>query len=259
MPRATSKATLGFGLVSIPVSLYKSTDDKSIRFVQLHKGCGGRVRQPKVCETCGTNVEQVEIIKGYETDKDNCLELSDADFEGLPIGDPDTIEIVEFVSTKLDPREYTGTVYFATPQKGAGKAFGLLRTALEAEGKTAIVRLTLRSKQHLAELSTFGNSVLTLSLLRYADELRDLAQYEQDLPEVSEKELEIARQLIDKLTTPEFSIAHYVDEYRQALEKRIEEKLAGGIITTQVEATTKEPTENLLDTLIASVEAAGVV
>lgn len=252
--RATSKATLGFGLVSVPVALFKSTDASSVKFVQLHKGCGQRVRQPKECETCGS-VEKDDIVKGYETEKGKYLIMEDADFQGLPVGDTDTIEIVEFITTMLDPRIYDGSVHFVAPQKGGLKAFGLLRSAMEAEGKTAIVKLTFKDKQHLAELRVYNDNLLIAAVLRFADELRSTAEYRPELPETNEKELAIARKLVAALTTKKFDITRFKDEYRVALETRINEKLEGKTYTVQAQVEEKKEVD-LTEALLASIKAA---
>jgi DNA end-binding protein Ku len=253
--RATWAGTLGFGLVSIPVKLYKGNEDPTVKFNQLHKECGGKIELPKRCSKCGKiDLVQEDIIKGYPLDKDEWLQMTDADFENLPIGDKDTIQIVEFVDPKeVDPRYIKNDFYYATPDKGGAKAFALLFTGIVSEGKAAIAKYTLRDKQHLVLIRPL-NDILLVQPLKYSTELRDATEYSEGLADTKEDELKIAKQLISKLTK-KAELKNFHDEYTEALKERIEAKLAGGVVKIQPQAAAIKEV-GLLDALVASVKAA---
>jgi len=262
--RATWTGTLGFGLVSIPVKLYKGNEDPTVKFNQLHKECldkGGRIEQPKRCSVCGkTDLAPEDIIKGYPIGKDEWLPLGAGDFEGLPIGDADTIQIVEFVDPAVvDKRYIKGDFYYGVPDKGGAKAFALLHAGIKEEGKVGIAKYTLRDKQHLVEIGLQGD-VLIVHPLKYNAEIRDVKEYGEGLAEVKPEELNVARQLIGKLTLKlgpgADCLLKYHDEYTEALKERIETKLAGGVVKVQPVVGAPKEGVGLLEALVASVNAA---
>ena len=102
--RAIWKGAVSFGLVSIGVKLYAATEEKSIRFHQVHRTDAGRIRYQRVCSVCGQQVSYDDIAKGYDLGGGEIVVLTDEDFEGLPLSTSRAIDVLEFVpADQIDP------------------------------------------------------------------------------------------------------------------------------------------------------------
>ena len=250
--RSVWKGSLGFGLVNVPVKLYGSIEEQTIHFNQLHKVCGKRIQMPRFCSFCESQVASEDIQKGYAIAKDQYIMLEEGEMASLPVKSLKAIEVLEFIEASLvDVRQYD-TPYFVSPEVGGGKAFALLLKGMEQVGKVAVAKLAMREREHLCTVRPFGK-VLLLQTLHWADELRDSQQVETDLPDVSERELELASQLI-KAMVGKGDLSQYEDEYRKAVVALIEAKVAGTVIQVQPVEESK-PTEDVMAGLLASIEA----
>ena len=256
--RAIWSGQLGFGLVNFPVKLYSSVDENDIHLNQLHRGCGQRIKMPRWCPDCDTQLETAEIVKGYPMG-DGYVQLEDADFETLPVKTIKAIEVVEFVAPgTLDPRHYD-KAYFLAPDKAGTKAFALLLKGMEQAERVAVARLTMRQREHLCTIRPYQEGELhhplfLLQTLFYADELRDAQPLYGKLPEISDQEQTMAVQLIEAMVG-EADMSKYQDEYQKALTQLIEAKHAGETLDLPpvVEAA---PTTDIMAGLLASIEAA---
>jgi DNA end-binding protein Ku len=224
--RAIWKGAITFGLVSVPIKLYPATEDHDISLHQVHDADGGRIRYQRRCEVCGKVVEYAHIDKAYAEGKTTVV-LTDEDLKSLPEERSHEIEVVEFVpSEQVDPIMFDRS-YFLEPDKAAGKAYALLRHALEETDRTAIAQFSLRQKTRLGALRSRGK-VLMLQSLLWDDEVR-----EADFPSltdgvrVSPQELKMAMSLIDNMAT-DFSPAKFSDEYQDQLRQLIAAKLEKG-------------------------------
>lgn len=250
--RASWKGTITFGLVTIPVRMYTATITREIKFNLLHIKDGGRIRYKRVCEKCGKEVPKNELVKGYEVSKNEYVILTDEDFEKIPLKTVRSIEIKQF----FDPTElgiiYYSNFYYVSPDKGGEKAYYLLKEAMKATNSMAIGKIGMRGREHLVSLKAFDGGLL-LAQLHYIDEIRNPAE----IPgwgirvEMSEEELELAKQLIMAMRKP-LKLETYRDEYKEALMELIEAKLAGKEITISEEVTAAK---SLMDALKASLEA----
>ncbi len=250
--RASWKGTITFGLVTIPVRMYTATITREIKFNLLHIKDGGRIRYKRVCEKCGKEVPKNELVKGYEVSKNEYVILTDEDFEKIPLKTVRSIEIKQF----FDPTElgiiYYSNFYYVSPDKGGEKAYYLLKEAMRATNSMAIGKIGMRGREHLVSLKAFDGGLL-LAQLHYIDEIRNPAE----IPgwgirvEISEEELELAKQLIMAMRKP-LKLETYRDEYKEALMELIEAKLAGKEITISEEVTAAK---SLMDALKASLEA----
>ena len=250
--RARWRGNITFGLVTIPVKVYSATLSKEIRFHMLHAKDGGRIRYRKVCEKCGEEVSDDEIVKGYEVSKNEYVILTDEDFEKIPLKTVKSIEIKQF----FDPSElgliYYGSFYYVSPDKGGEKAYFLLKRAMDETKSMAIGKMGMRGKEYLVAIKAFDGGLL-MSQLHYIDEVRNPAE----VPgwgvevEVSDEELELAKKLILVMKKP-LKLEEYRDEYKEALMKLIEAKLAGREITVSEGAA---EVKSLMDALKASLEA----
>ncbi|MGQ0670881.1 MAG: non-homologous end joining protein Ku [Actinomycetota bacterium] len=254
MPRSMWKGAISFGLVTIPVSVFPATEEKSLKFNQIHEPDGGRIRYKRVCSIDGEEVPFEEIVKGYEVDKDQYVLLTDEDFDAVPVESSRAIDIQQFVDLEeIDPILYKKS-YYLVPEETGAKAYALLRKAMSKDGKVGIAKVSFRDKEHLAALR-FVDKVFVLETMYWPDEVRD-AEFEgldQDA-KVREQEVEMARTLIENLTDP-WDPGQYTDAYREALLQLVEKKIAGEEIEVIEEAPTAKVVD-LMEALKASVEAA---
>ena len=203
MPRAIWSGSISFGLVNVPVKLYSAISPKDVRFNQLEEGTGARIRQKRVSAETGEEVPYERIVKGYEISPDRYVIITPEELEGLDPKATRAIDIEDFVEyDQIDPVHYERP-YYLVPEKGAAKAYALLLQAMKDSNKVAIARLVLRTKQYLAAIRPKGD-VLCLETMLFADEVvpeSELDGVPGDDVEVSERELKMARQLIESLST----------------------------------------------------------
>jgi len=248
------KGAISFGLVTIPVAVFPATEEKSLKFNQLHDEDSGRIRYKRVCEIDGQEVTFEHIVKGFEYEKGHYAVLTDEDLEKVPLESSRSIDIQQFVELgEIDPILYKKSYYLVPDETGA-KAYALLRTALSEESKVGIAKVSFRDKEHLAALR-FDGDVFVLETMYWPDEIR-AAEFETVHPDakVRPQEVEMAKALIDNLTEP-WNPAAYKDEYREALLEVVEKKIAGEEIEVAPEAAPARVVD-LMDALKASVEAA---
>ncbi len=252
-PRSIWKGAMGFGMVSVPVKLYSATEEKAVHFNQLHKECNTRIQVPKWCPTCDRKVEQAELMKGYPVGDNQYVLMEESDFTSLPVKSLKSIDVVAFVeSGQIDPRHYNKP-YFLAPEDAGTKAFSLFLQAMSKVNMVGICKLGYREREHLATIRAFGGVIL-LQTLYYADELRNPDEVAPKLVDVSQTEMEMAITLLQTLQTPVANLGQYQDEYRKALLDCIQGKLNGTPITV-AEATPAEPAMDLVDALMASINA----
>jgi DNA end-binding protein Ku len=249
------KGAISFGLVSIPVGVYPATEEKSLKFNQLHDEDMGRIRYQRVCEVDGDVVAYEHIVKGYEYEKGQYVLLTDDDFDAVPVESSRQIDIQQFVEQdEIDPIYYKKT-YYLIPEESGVKAYALLRQAMEEDGRVGIAKVSFRDREHLAALR-FKDDSFVLETMFWPDEIRqssfdELGKAAKVKPRL--QEIQMAKTLIENLTD-EFDPTQYKDEYREALLKIVEAKVEG----KEIEAP-PEPEEtkvvDLMEALKASVEA----
>jgi DNA end-binding protein Ku len=248
--RSIWKGAITFGMVAIPSKLYSATEDADISLHQYHKDCGSRISMPKYCGTCQKMLASADITKGYEVG-DSYVPLSEQDFQSLPLKSVKTIEVVEFVDeTQIDIRCYEKP-YFLASDEGGYKAYKLFVHAMAESKLVAVAKLCYRERERLALVRPY-QGVMMLQTLRYADELRDFSDLKPMEYPVSDKELDLAVSLVKAMASPQFDLGKYHDEYRQALEKLIEAKIAGEVLPVAQEA--PAPVSDVADALLASLK-----
>ncbi|WP_147134626.1 Ku protein [Stackebrandtia albiflava] len=253
--RAIWNGAVSFGLVSIAVKAYSATEDKDVRFHQVHRTDGGRVRYRRVCELDGQEVEYGDIAKGYSLKNGETIILEPEDFEKLPLPTTHVIEVLEFVPEEaIDSVRYAKS-YYLEPS-AAAKPYVLLRDALTDSGVVAVVKVALRQREQLATLRRYQD-VLVLNTMMWPDEVRQpkFEALEQDI-EVSDRELDMAKSLIDQMTSEEFDDSQYHDDYREALNRLIDAKIEGDESLEVPEAAPKAEVIDLMSALQASVKRA---
>jgi DNA end-binding protein Ku len=253
MARSIWNGMISFGLVSIPVGLQSATQEKDIRFNQLHRPCGSRIKQQRFCPTCERVVETEEIDRGFEVAKNQYVIVTDEDFENLPVPSRHTIEVLAFIHRdQIDPIYFDQT-YYLDPGETGRKPFALLVKALQEKEVCALGKIAIRNKENLCLLRpAFGT--LVCETLHYPDEIRRAESPGLESVVVDDRELAMAKSLVD-LLADEFHPEKFSDGYRTALMERIEAKQHGGEL--KVSAETEAPqVVNLMDALRASLELA---
>ena len=221
---------ISFGLVNVPVKLYSAVSRKTVRFHQLNGKTGTRIAQKRVDSSTGDEVAFEDIVKGYELTKERYVVITPDELEALDPERSRTIDIEDFVDlADIDPIFYDHP-YYLVPDKGSAKAYGLLLDAMREAGKVAIARVVLRSKEQLVAIRPAPGGVLMMETMIFADEVIPTDQLD-DLPaeeelKASERELKMAQQLIDSLSS-DFEPDKYRDEYREKVLELIERKAAG--------------------------------
>jgi len=253
MPRVMWKGAISFGLVTIPVGLYPATEEKTLRFNQLHDEDMGRIKYKRVCSIDGEEAPFDHIVKGYEYEKDKYVVLTDEDLAAVPVESSRAIDILQFVDLDdIDPIYFQKT-YYLVPEETGLKAYALLREAMSDDGRVALAKVAFREKEHLCTLRA-KDGIFVLETMFWPDEIRatDFDVLEKDV-KIRPQEIEMERSLIENLTD-EFKPEQFRDEYREALLQIVEKKVAGEEIEVIPEP---EPTKvvDLMQALKASVEA----
>jgi DNA end-binding protein Ku len=253
MPRAIWSGSISFGLVNIPVKLYNAVSRKSVHFNQLDAKTGARVKRKWISAADGRDLENDEIIRGYELPSGEYVTVDDDEIAALDPVAVRTIDIEEFVDLdEIDPIFYDSAYYLA-PDKATTKPYALLAQAMEESGKIGVARFVMRSKQYLAAVRPKDGRLL-LSTMVYADEVNDPT----DIPELEDvdevdlpaKELQMAVQLVESLSDG-FDPAQFEDTYRTQVLDLIERKAAG---EDDVVAAPEEPEPSKVIDLMAALE-----
>jgi DNA end-binding protein Ku len=249
--RSMASATISFGLVSVPVNLYSTSESAaSVSFNMVHKKDGTRLKQQYICPKDGEAVERDDIAKGYEFAKGQFVIFSPEELKALDEKATNTIDVNEFVPLSEVDRLYLEKAYFLGPDKGGERAYRLLSKALEETGRAALGQYSARGKQYLVLVRPM-DGVLVMEQLHYPAELRSAADVPiQEVP-VKDAELALARQLIEQTATDEFHPEKYHDTVRDRVLEAIQQKVDGQEITAEAPA---QPETKILD-LMAALKA----
>ena len=254
--RSIWRGAVSFGLVSIGVKLYSATEDKDIRFHQVHAADGGRVKYKRVCSVDGDEVEYSDIAKGYELPDGQVVILTDADFDELPLSTRREIEVLQFVDqAEIDPIQFEKT-YYLEPDGPATRPYVLLRDALENAGQVAITKIAIRQRESLAAMRV-RDGILVLHTMRWPDEIRrpDFAFLDEDVA-VRPQELQMAEALISSMSGA-FDPTEFTDDYREAMTALLEAKQSGGDVQQPPEVPDDDAAVvDLMSALRRSVERA---
>jgi DNA end-binding protein Ku len=227
------KGAISFGLIYIPITLHNAVQSNQIGFNLIEKNTMSRVRYKKTCQDCdGREVKQKDIVKGYEYEEGKYVVFTNDDFEKIKSKRDKNIIIEAFVQlSEIDP-VYYDRPYYVVPEKGAERAFALLKEAMEADGRAGIARSVLGAKETLVALRV-KNGVMYLNTMHFHEEIRP-APYLSPEIDLQEQELSLASALIAAMAKP-FEPENYVDEYRQKIERAIAAKIQGKEIVVREE------------------------
>ncbi len=254
MAHAIWSGAINFGLVTIPVKLFTAVKTDELSFNMLHAKDEGRIRYERICSIEGKPVPWDEIVKGYEYEKGQYVILSDEDFAKVNPEATQSVDILEFVELdKINPM-YFDKPYYLEPTKQGRHAYALLREALEDTNRVAVARVVIRTKEYIAAVKPI-NGALVLELMHWASELVDADSI--DLPgreKLPEKEMKMARMLIDTMSAEEFEPEKFTNQYHDQLLTMIEARAAGKELPKAKKPPARAKVVNLMDVLAQSLE-----
>ena len=270
--RSIWKGSISFGLVNIPVKLHSTTDSsKDFSFNQLDDK-GHRIQYKKWCSVEDKEIPGSEIKKGYQISKDNYVVVEKEDLEKIKIKTTQSIDIKEFIDSKdFDPILIEKS-YYVAPEKSKkngiiDKAYTLFAKVLSETNKIAIGKVVLKDREHLVALRAYQRGIV-MHQLRYIDEIKPVDEVEEmseaaaaaaasssSQPLIDNKELSLGKTLVENLTSKEFDISEYSDEYTKQLEQLINAKTTGKKAFHSSSAENEEDvSKNLLEALKASIQ-----
>lgn len=258
MARAIWSGTISFGLLNVPVKLYSAVARRNISLREIRESDSARIKHRRVAEGTDEEVPYENIVKAYEITPGQYVPLSKDEMAALAPEKTRAIDVQDFVDIEeIDPM-YFDSPYYLGPADGAEKAYSLLAAAMESSGKAAIARFVFRNKEHLAAIRP-ADGVLTLTTMRFADEVVPPSELDDVLPDgkpkVAKREREMAEQLIGSLST-DFKPEEYRDEYREQLLALIERKAEGKeIVAPEAEAPKATKAPDLMAALEESIAA----
>jgi DNA end-binding protein Ku len=251
--RSIGTATISFGLVSVPVNLFSSSESSSaVSFNMLHAKCGSRLKQQYICAGEGTVVEKDEVTKGYEFAKGQYVRFSPEEIKALDEKATNAIDIAEFVPLAAVDRIYLEKVYYLGAGKGGERAYRLLTAALADTGRAALGQYSARGKQYLVLLRPMGD-LLVMEQLHYHGEIKSVDEVPKPDVAIKDAELVLARQLIEQGAVDEFRPENYRDTVRDRVLEAIQQKVDGQEITAEPDQAPQTKIIDLMDALKASL------
>jgi len=249
-PRAYWKGHLRLSLVSIPVEMYNAVETKNeISFRQIHKPSGRRINYTKTVAGIG-EVKSSDIVKGYEVDSDTYVTLEPEEIDALKLESKKTIDLTRFVdAADIDPRYFERPYYLGIGDKHGAEGYVVIREALRKTGKAGLGQVTVAGREWLVAVAPLGDG-LAMTMLRYADELRDPTDYFEDVPsEKPDKEMiDLAVELIERKSGA-FKPDEFENHYHTALKALVDEKLKGHKLRAPEEKAT--PSGKVIDLMAA--------
>ncbi|MFD8011702.1 Ku protein [Streptomyces sp. NPDC058955] len=257
MARPVWKGSLAFGLVSLPVGLYTATDHHTLRFHQLQRGTSDRIRNRRVNERTGEEVDLDDIVKGYDTGDEYVL-VEPGELDDIAPGRSRVLEISGFVDLdEVDPIFFDRTYYLGPADKDHGKIYRLLEQALARANRAGIATFVMRQREYLVAVKS-ENGLLTCHTLHWADEIRDPRQEIDTLPgrpRATDKERRTAAQLIEAMAI-DWDPDSYHDTFREKVAALIEARKSGGTVEKAEPPSESTNVVDLMDALRASVKNA---
>jgi DNA end-binding protein Ku len=248
------KGHLTFGLLSLPVKLYSAARGETVSFNQLHKEDHSRIKQVLYCQVEDKPIQRSEIVKGYEYEKDKYVVIDDEEIKKVAPKTAKTMEVLEFVKTsEVDPIFYDASYYLA-PDEAGEKPYALLFEALRQSGCVGVAKIAMHNREHIVILRPGAKGIL-LHTMYYEDEIRQVEEFRTDTSKVQDKELALAKMLIESLLAP-FEPGKYKDNYRENLLSMIRAKVEGKEIVETATPTHKAPVIDILEALKMSLAEA---
>jgi DNA end-binding protein Ku len=257
MPRSIWRGVLSFGMVAIPVRLYLATESSSkVSFNLLCPEHKARIKNKRFCPEGDHEVAWNDVVRAYEYEKGNYVELGDEDLEKLPLRSSKAIDITGFVEKdEIQEELYIQSAYYLEPEKAAAKPYALLKKTLEKTGRIAMAKFALRDRERLVSIGGGNDGALVLNTLHWPDEIRSTEDLDIDNPTVSPAELKMAENLVAMMAT-KFEPEEYKDEYKAAVLELVEAKVEKREVIAAAEPEAETTVVDLMAALKASVEKA---
>jgi DNA end-binding protein Ku len=255
--RAIWNGYISFGLVSVPVGLYSSTEEHELDFHQFQRGTSDRIRYKRVNERTGREVDYDKIVKGHDLGGGEYVIVEQEELADIAPGRSRSLEITRFVDLdEIDPIHFQKSYYLAPSDDENASSYGLLRDALAKTNRAGIASFVMRSKEYLAAIRADGK-VLVLETMFFADEIRDPAEELGSLPAKtsSGKQLSMAVDLVEAMSGT-WRPGDYKDSYTERVKKLVADKRKGKEVVFNEEEPEATSTTDLVSALRASVDAA---
>jgi DNA end-binding protein Ku len=251
MPSSVWKGHLAFGLVSFPVHLSVAARSETISFNQLHKPDGSRIKLVTFCQKEDKPIPRNEIVKGYEYEKDRYVVIDEEEIKAVAPKTAKIMEILEFVKGADVDSVYLESSYYLSPDEGGEKPYALLFEALRESGYFGIAKIAMHNREHIVVLRP-AHTGMVLHTMYYRSEIRAADEFRTDTTIIKEKELQLARTLIDALAAA-FEPEKYTDTYRANLDKMIQAKIEGHKVV-ETPSTHIAPVIDIMEALRKSLE-----
>ncbi len=247
------KGHITFGLISLPVKMMAAARPETISFNQLHKHDNSRVKQVLFCIAEDKPVQRSELVKGFEYEKDHYVVIDDEDIKRIQPKTAKVMEIVEFVKEEELDSVYLEASFYLHPDEAGEKAYSLLFKAMRETGHVGIAKITMHNREHTVVLRP-GKHGMILHTMYYQDEVRALDEFRTDLGSLKDKELDMAKHLVEALSAP-FEPEKYTDTYRETLRKMIEAKVNGQEVVAAPQSQEMAPVIDIMAALKSSLAA----
>jgi DNA end-binding protein Ku len=290
MARPYWTGQISLSLVSFAVEIYPAvTSARPFQFHQIDRSTGERIHYQNVAadgdeaddspaERKGGGlhiaskadhdgdkhvVEKSDIVKGYEYEKGKYAIIEPDDLKRLRIPGKDTLEIVQFApASELTPSLYVKP-YFVVPKRGPqATAFAVVRQAMVDTDMVGMGEIAFAGREHVVALAPPPDRKelgMMLYVLRFAEELRDPAEYFGKIPaaKLDAGQLNLAKQLIKTYTRP-LELDKFTDNYETAVRELVEAKLANKPLPKEKPAKARGKVVDLMSALRQSLAAKDV-
>jgi DNA end-binding protein Ku len=257
-PRAYWKGYLKLSLVSCPIALFPATSEREkISFHQINKETGNRIRYKKIDAETGDEVDNADIVKGYEIAKGEYIELEPEEIDAVAIESKRIIDIEEFVPRSEIDELYLRDPYYIVPDGEVGQqAFAVIREAIRKEGMVALGKVVFTSREHIIALEARGKGMVGVTL-RYPYEVRNEEEYFDSIEDekIPKDMIDLAVHIVET-KAGHFKPQQFKDQYEDALKDLLRRKQKGEKIERPKEHAPSNVI-NLMDALRQSVKAGG--
>ncbi|MDD1771249.1 MAG: Ku protein [Methanomassiliicoccales archaeon] len=253
--KAIWSGSLSFGLVNIPVKLYSAVNPRPVSFKLIHEKDNSPIEYRRWCAEGKHEVPWNEVVKGVNLGEGSFYVFSKRELAALRPKRSEVIEVHEFVSSDLIGPILVDGNYYLGPEKAGQKAFFLLREVLIKEGRAAIGSFVMRDREYLCAIQPYGPGML-LTTLNYDEEMRSIEEVEglSEAPSLKKEELELAKDLVKKLSKPRLDISRFHDTYVTSIKALLKKREEGHVVQVKEEVPQATSEANLLDALKASLE-----
>jgi DNA end-binding protein Ku len=256
--RAIWSGSISFGLVNIPVELYSATEDHTVHFNQFERGTSDRIRNKRVNERTGDEVDYADIVKGHGVGGGEYVIVEPEELDEIAPGRSRTIDITAFVDLdEIDPVFFQKTYWLGPAKSEYLRPYGLLAQAMAKTNRAGIAKFVMRGKQYLTALRA-DEGVIALETLYFADEIRDPQKMLDEVTEVKAargKELTMATSLIESMSEP-WTPEDYRDTYTERVNQLVKDKEKGRKTVTEAAPPDATEVTDLMEALRRSVEGA---